>query len=400
MNRTDRSIFAEWWWTVDRSLIAAALVLLVGGLVLSFAASPAVTERIGVADGFYFVKRHAVFFVLALPVLFGVSLMSPRDVRRIALVGLVGSLVLLCLVLVFGQEVKGARRWINIAGFSVQPSEFVKPAFIIVAAWLFASRERKPDMPATFFSILLFGVVVALLVAQPDIGQTLLTSAAWGAVFFVAGMSIWWIIGFGGLGVAGVWAAYTFVPHVHARINRFLEKANGGASGTKKLMTADGYQAQQAHDSFLNGGWFGRGPGEGTVKRMLPDAHTDYVFAVVGEEFGLIACGLIAGIFAWIVFRGLSHAAREEDGFIRYAIVGLVVLIGVQSGINMAVNLQLMPAKGMTLPFISYGGSSLLAVAFEMGALLALTRRRPQATRFAPPPVHIERQEDGAAHAA
>jgi len=397
MNRTDRSIFAEWWWTVDRTLIAAALALLAGGLVLSFAASPAVAERIGASDSFYFIKRHAVFFVLALPILFGVSLASPRDVRRMALVVFVGSLVLLVAVLVFGQEVKGARRWINVLGFSVQPSEFVKPAFIIVTAWLFASREKKPDMPATPMAIALFGLVVGLLIAQPDIGQTLLTSAAWGAVFFVAGMSMWWILGFGGLGVFGVWAAYTFVPHVHARINRFLDKANG--AGGKKLMSADGYQAQQAHDSFLNGGWFGRGPGEGSVKRMLPDAHTDYVFAVVGEEFGLIACAVIVGIFAWIVFRGLGHAAREEDGFIRYAVVGLVVLIGVQSGINMAVNLQLMPAKGMTLPFISYGGSSLMAVAFEMGALIALTRRRPQTTRFAPP-VHIERHDASASDAS
>ncbi|MCE1236817.1 MAG: putative lipid II flippase FtsW [Hyphomicrobiales bacterium] len=395
MNRTDRSIFAQWWWTVDRTLIVAAMALLVGGLVLSFAASPAVAERIGVSDTFYFVKRHAVFFVLALPVLFGVSLMSPRDVRRMSLLIFAGSLVLLAAVLLFGQEVKGARRWINVLGFSVQPSEFVKPAFIVITAWLFASRERRPEMPATVVAFGLFGLVDGLLIAQPDIGQTLLTSAAWGAVFFVAGMSVWWIVGFGGLGVAGVWAAYTFVPHVHARINRFLDKQGGGP---RKVMTADGYQAQQAHDSFLNGGWFGRGPGEGTVKRLLPDAHTDYVFAVVGEEFGLIACGVLAGIFAWIVFRGLSHAAREEDSFIRYAVVGLVVLIGVQSGINMAVNLQLMPAKGMTLPFISYGGSSLLAVAFEMGALMALTRRRPQTTRFAPP-IQIERHEDAPGHA-
>lgn len=391
MNRTDRSTFASWWWTIDRTLIAAAVVLLVGGLVLSFAASPAVAERIGASDGFYFIKRHAVFFALALPVMFAVSFLSPRDVRRASLVVFAGSVVLLVAVLFFGQEVKGARRWINLFGFSVQPSEFVKPAFIVLTAWLFATRERRPEMPATLFAFLLLATVLGLLVAQPDIGQTILASAAWGAVFFVAGMSMWWIVGLGGVGVGGVWAAYTFVPHVHARINRFFDKQAGAGAGKKGgLMTADGYQAQQAHDSFLNGGWFGKGPGEGTVKRLLPDSHTDYVFAVIGEEFGLIMCGLVVAVFAWIVFRGLSHAAREEDSFVRYAIVGLVVLIGVQSGINIAVNLQLMPAKGMTLPFISYGGSSLLAIAFEMGALLALTRRRPQATRFAPP-IQIER---------
>lgn len=383
MNRTDRSLFASWWWTVDRTLIAAAVVLLVAGLVFSFAASPVVAERIGVADSFHFVKRHAVFFVLALPVLFGVSFLTPKQIRRVALLVFLGSLVLLVAVLFFGQEVKGARRWMNLLGVSVQPSEFVKPAFVILCAWLFAEHHKRKEIRGDLLAMLLFAIVAGLLIAQPDIGQTILASAAWGAVFFVAGMSVWWIVGLGGLGVGGIWAAYTFVPHVHARINRFLDKQGAVKSGGH--MTADGYQAQQAHDSFLNGGWFGRGPGEGTVKRLLPDSHTDYIFAVIGEEYGLIMCGLIALIFAWIVFRGLSHAAREEEPFIRYAVVGLVVLVGVQSGINMAVNLQLMPAKGMTLPFISYGGSSLIAIAFEMGCLLALTRRRPQAIRFAAP---------------
>jgi cell division protein FtsW len=352
-------------------------------------------------DSFHFVKRHAVFFVPALAMLFGVSFLGPRGIRRAAAAVFVVSLVLLVAVLFFGQEVKGARRWINLLGVTVQPSEFVKPAFIILAAWLFAENQKHREyrVPGNALAILLFVVVAALLVAQPDIGQTILASAAWIAVFFVAGMSLWWIVGLGGAGVVGVWAAYTFVPHVHARINRFLDKQGAVKGGH---MTADGYQAQQAHDSFLNGGWFGRGPGEGTVKRLLPDSHTDYIFAVIGEEYGLIMCALVVAIFGWIVFRGLAHAAREEETFIRYAVVGLVVLIGVQSGINMAVNLQLMPAKGMTLPFISYGGSSLIAIAFEMGCLLALTRRRPQATRFAAP-IRLEPVEghDGATpHAA
>ena len=393
MNRTDRSLFASWWWTVDRTLIAAAVVLMVAGVVFSFAASPVVAERIGASDSFHFVKRHTAFFVLALPVLFGVSFLTPRGIRRAALLVFAASLVMLVAVLFFGQEVKGARRWINLLGVSVQPSEFVKPAFVILAAWFFAENQTRRDLnvPGNALAILLFIVVAALLVAQPDIGQTILASAAWVAVFFVAGMSLWWIVGLGGAGVVGVWAAYTFVPHVHARINRFFDK-QGSAKGGH--MTADGYQAQQAHDSFLNGGWFGRGPGEGTVKRLLPDSHTDYIFAVIGEEYGLIMCALVVAVFAWIVFRGLSHAMREDEPFIRYAVVGLVVLIGVQSGINVAVNLQLMPAKGMTLPFISYGGSSLIATAFEMGCLLALTRRRPQATRFAAP-IRLEAMESG-----
>ncbi|WP_407050326.1 putative lipid II flippase FtsW [Methyloraptor flagellatus] len=386
ITRTDRSNFAEWWWTVDRSLIAAGIVLLIGGLVLSFAASPPVAERIGVADSFYFVKRHMFFFALALPVMIGVTFLSPRAIRRTALVMFGIGVLMLVATLFIGQEVKGARRWITLAGMSVQPSEFVKPAFIIVVAWLFADRQRRPEIPGHIFATLLLAVVLALLIAQPDIGQTLLTASAWAAVFFVAGMPLFWVMV--GLGVAGggLYAAYMFVPHVTSRVNHFLEKIRGeGKAIPGQPKSAGDFQAQQAHDSFLSGGWFGRGPGEGTVKRMLPDSHTDYIFAVVGEEYGIITCAVLAAVFAFIVFRGLWHANREEDPFIRYAIVGLVVLIGVQSGINMAVNLQLMPAKGMTLPFISYGGSSLLAIAFEMGALIALTRRRAQATRIAPP---------------
>ena len=391
MNRTDRSLFASWWWTVDRTLIAAAVVLLVGGLVFSFAASPVVAERIGVADSFHFVKRHAVFFLLALPVLFGVSFLTPKQIRRLAFLVFGASLVLLVAVLFFGQEVKGARRWINVAGVSVQPSEFVKPAFVILSAWLFAEHHKRKEIRGDLLAMLLFAIVAGLLIAQPDIGQTILASAAWGAVFFVAGMSVWWVVGLGTVGVGGVWAAYTFVPHVHARINRFLDHQSAVKPGGH--MTADGYQAQQAHDSFLNGGWFGKGPGEGTIKRLLPDSHTDYIFAVIGEEYGLIMCGLVVAIFAWIVFRGLAHAAREEEPFIRYAVVGLVVLIGVQSGINMAVNLQLMPAKGMTLPFISYGGSSLISLAFGMGCLIAVTRKRPRAE------VYVHEEHGTFAHA-
>ena len=386
ITRTDRSNFAEWWWTVDRTLIGAGVALLIGGLVLSFAASPPVAERIGASDSFYFVKRHVVFFAIALPTMIGVTFLTPKTIRRTALVMFGVGVLMLIATLFIGQEVKGARRWINLAGFSIQPSEFVKPAFIIVVAWLFADRLRRPEIPGHLFAVLLLAVVLALLVAQPDIGQTLLTASAWAAVFFVAGMPVFWVLV--GLCIAGggLYAAYMFVPHVTLRVNHFLDKLRGeGKMAPGAPKNAQDFQAQQAHDSFINGGWFGRGPGEGTVKRMLPDSHTDYIFAVVGEEYGIVTCGLIAAIFGYIVFRGLWHASREEDPFIRFAIVGLVVLIGVQSGINIAVNLQLMPAKGMTLPFISYGGSSLIATAFEMGALIALTRRRAQATRIAPP---------------
>ena len=383
MNRTDRSPFASWWWTVDHTLIVAAVVLLVSGLVFSPAASPAVAERIHAADSFKFVKQHAFFFALTLPLMFGMSFMGPRLIRQAALVVFVGSLIALVAVLLFGQEIKGSRRWINVLGFGLQPSEFVKPAFIILTAWLFSANEKAKGMPGMIMAFGSLGLVIGLLVAQPDIGQTILTTTAWLAIFFVAGMSLMWIIALGGASAAGILAAYTFVPYIHARVNRFLV-----GQGPKKVGQPENaldYQARQAHDSFLNGGWFGRGPGEGTVKRLLPDSHTDYIFAVIGEEYGLVTCAVIVMIFALIVFRGLSHAMREDDSFIRYAVVGLVTLIGVQSSINIAVSLQMMPAKGMTLPFISYGGSSLVAMGFEMGCLLALTRRRPQSTRIAPP---------------
>lgn len=371
VSRSDRSPFAEWWWTVDRYLLAALLALLMIGFVLSFAASPPVATRIGIEDSFHFVKRHGFFMLPALAVMLGLSFLTPRQIRRVALIVFALGFLALIATLFVGQEVKGARRWISLAGFTLQPSEFVKPAFIILVAWLFSEHARRPDIPGNFFAIMLLGLVVSLLISQPDFGQTMLVAIAWGAVFFVAGLNWLWIVGLVGIGVGGIFAAYFTIGHVQSRIDRFLKPASG-----------DTFQVDRAIDSFLSGGWFGRGPGEGTVKEVLPDSHTDTAFAVFGEEFGIIlAIGLVC-LFAFIVLRGLSHASRQHDGFIRLSTVGLLVLFGVQGLINMGVNLQLMPAKGMTLPFISYGGSSMIAIAFGMGALLALTRRRAEDTRF------------------
>lgn len=384
--RTDRSSFAAWWWTVDRSMLAGFLALLVTGLVMSFAASPPVAERIGV-DPFHFVKRHAFFFLPAVLILFAGSFMSPKTVRRVCLVVLFAGIAMLAATLVIGQEVKGARRWITVAGMSIQPSEIVKPAFVIVVAWLFAERQRRPEIPGNLFAILLLAVVVGLLVSQPDFGQTILTVLTWGAMFFVAGVPILWVLVLGGVGVGGIYLAYTMLPHVAARVNKFLAKLNGveGQGGQ-----AINFQPDRALDSFTNGGWLGRGPGEGTVKWILPDSHTDFIAAVMGEEFGIIACILLVSVIAYLVLRGLRHAMGTDDPFIRLAVTGLVTLFGVQSAINLAVNLHLVPSKGMTLPFISYGGSSLLAVAFGMSCLLALTRRRAQTTRIARS-IHDER---------
>src|SRR5690606_355547 len=263
-------------------------------------------------------------------------------------------------------EVKGSRRWVSIAGLSIQPSEFMKPAFVVVCAWLFAEHARQPEIPGNLFAIILFGIVGALLVAQPDLGQTILTSVVWGGMFFMAGMPWLWIMVLGVLGAGGFMTAYYMLPHVTGRIDRFLTGEG------------DTFQVDTARDAIIRGDWFGQGPGEGIVKRIIPDSHTDFIFSVAAEEFGILFCMLIAAIFAFIVLRGLSHAFKERNDFTRFAVAGLVLQIGIQSMINIGVNLELMPAKGMTLPLISYGGSSMIAICITAGFILALTRHRPQ----------------------
>ena len=370
VSRADRSEFAEWWWTVDKPLLVGVVALMIGGLVLSLAGSPAVAERLGY-DSYHFINRHLFFFLPALVVMIGTSFLSPRQARRVTLVVLAIALVLMFAVLFVGLENNGSRRWINIAGLSLQPSEFMKPAFVVICAWLFAENSRRADIPGNVFALILLAVVAALLVAEPDFGQTMLISVAWGALFFMAGVPWVWIALLGMAGVGGIFAAYTFLPHVAGRIDRFLAPHTG-----------DTFQVDTAMDAILNGGWLGRGPGEGTVKRILPDAHTDFIFAVAAEEFGIIICIVLVLLFAFVVVRGLSSSLRSDEPFTRLAASGLVVLFGVQAVINMGVNLRILPAKGMTLPFISYGGSSMIAVAFGMGLILALTRRRPETQRM------------------
>ena len=364
-SRLDRSPVAQWWWTVDRWFLAAFLSLMGLGIILSFAASPAVAERIGLGS-FHFATRQIVFMIPALLALLSVSFLDQRGVRRLSIVMLSVALVMMLAVLYVGVEVKGARRWISIAGLSIQPSEFLKPAFVVICAWLFAEHRRQPDIPGNLFAMILLGLVLALLVAQPDLGQTILVLGTWGAMFFMAGMPWIWIIALGALGAAGAAAAYTIFPHVAGRIDRFLTGEG------------DTFQVDMGREAVINGGWFGVGPGEGTVKRIIPDSHADFVFAVAGEEFGIVLLFLILSIFAFVVLRGLAVALKEHDDFTRFSVAGLVVNFGLQSIINMGVNLQMMPAKGMTLPFISYGGSSLIAIAISMGMVLALTRKRPE----------------------
>ncbi len=372
MSRADRTVLSEWWWTVDRALLGALFALMVIGIILCLAASPAVAARLNIPDAFHFVNRQVLFLIPAVMVMIGTSFLSPRTIRRVCVVVFGLFFVLLLATLVVGPEVKGARRWLTVAGITVQPSEFIKPAFVILAAWLFAESSRRPEMPSQLMAIGLLGMVLGPLVKQPDFGQSLLITLVWASLFFLAGLRWIWMIGLVGVGAGGGFIAYMTVSHVQKRINRFLNPDSG-----------DTYQVDAALNSFRNGGWFGTGPGEGTIKRMLPDAHTDFVFAVAGEEFGTILCLMILALFAFIILRALSRAMHESDPFARFAVTGLAMLFGLQASINMAVNVHIAPAKGMTLPFISYGGSSLISLAFGMGMLIALSRRRPGAAALA-----------------
>ena len=366
-SRAQPTLFSEWWRTIDRLTLAAVGVLMLGGLVLCLAASPPVATRIGL-DPFHFVNRQVLFLIPAVLVLIATSFLSPGEIRKVALIVFAVSLLLTALTPHFGAEIKGARRWLVILGVNIQASEFLKPAFVVLIAWLFSESATRPEMPTNSIALALLIVVIALLVLQPDFGQTMLIALVWGALFYMAGMRLIWVIGLAGAAGAGLMTAFFTVPHVARRINRFLDPASG-----------DTFNIDIATESFLRGGWFGRGPGEGTIKRVLPEGHTDFVFAVAAEEFGAALCLTLLALFALIVMRALIKAMRNDDPFIRFATAGLAILFGLQSAINMTVNLHLMPAKGMTLPFISYGGSSLISLAYGMGMLLALTRERPRA---------------------
>jgi cell division protein FtsW len=372
VSRAQRTPFGEWWWTVDKLTLAATGTLMLAGVVLSLAASPPVASRLGL-DPFYFVNRHILYLVPAVAVMLAVSFLGPHQIRRLAVLVFVVSLVMVALTPVFGHEIKGARRWLIVFDINIQPSEFLKPAFVILVAWLFGESAKRPDMPANAMSLLLLLMVVALLVLQPDFGQTMLVVLVWSALFFMAGMRLVWVFGIAGMAGAGLVAAYYTVPHVARRIQHFLNPASG-----------DTFNIDIATESFMRGGWFGRGPGEGTVKRILPESHTDFVFAVAAEEFGVVLCLVLVALYAFIVIRALVRAMHNDDPFVRFAAAGLAILFGSQAAINIAVNIHLIPAKGMTLPFISYGGSSMISLAYTMGMLLALTREQPRVAMLAP----------------
>ena len=369
LTRSDRSVLSDWWFTIDRLMLSAVLLLMLGGLVLSMAASPPIADRLGL-EPYYFVKRHALFLLPASLIVFAASLLNPKQMRRLSLALVAIGFGLMVATLIVGPEIKGATRWLQIGPFSLQPSELVKPGFVVVCAWLFSESQRRKDMPGWQMAAGLYIAFVVLLVLQPDFGQVLLISIVWGGLFFLAGLHLIWVGALAGLALVGMVIAYFTVPHVSDRIDRFLNPSTG-----------DTYQLDRALQSFVEGGWFGRGPGEGTLKQVLPDSHTDFIFAVAAEEYGLIACLVLVALFGFIVLRGMRHSLSEPNDFIRYAVAGLMLLFGLQALINMAVNLGMLPAKGMTLPFISYGGSSLISMGLTLGMVLGLTRRRPRSVQ-------------------
>jgi cell division protein FtsW len=362
--RRDNGVIGRWWWTIDRYTLAAIFTLMAIGAVLVSAASPAVAERINL-DPFHFVERQLVFLGLAAAALIGVSFLNIIQLQRISLLGFCGSIFLLMLLPLVGDETKGAVRWVSIAGVTIQPSEFLKPFFAIGIAWLFAVRQQIPDFPAYRAAAGVLMLVVFLLLIQPDFGMTITFCAIWGVQLFLAGLPFIWIAAFIIIALLGGFGAYHFFPHVKERFDRFLDPSSG-----------DNYQVDKSIQAFQNGGIIGKGPGEGVVKQYLPDSHTDFIFAVAGEEFGMLFCLLIVMLFAFIIVRGLMRVWQQQDFFSVLAVAGLLTQFGVQALINMGVSLQMLPAKGMTLPFLSYGGSSVMAVAITMGMVIALTRKR------------------------
>ena len=370
ISRADDSRFAAWSFTIDHALLSAFAALIALGLVLSFAASPAVAIKKGLPT-YYFVERHALFAVLSGALMLAISFLSPVGVRRLAAVLLACAFAGLALVFMYGAEVNGAQRWLSAGGYSIQPSEFAKPAFVVVLAWLFAESASRHDMPAAPIAFAIWAALAAFLILQPDIGQSALISATAGGLYVLAGLSLLGAAALLALGAGGLAAAYHYFPHVRIRFDAYFSP-----------LTADNSQVDRATQSFAEGGWFGKGPGEGVIKSVLPDSHTDFIFAVVGEEYGVIACLALVALFAFIVLRALFAASREPDAAHRLAIQGLATIFGLQALINMGVNIGLLPAKGMTLPFISAGGSSMLALAVTAGMLLALTRRRADPQRL------------------
>ena len=370
-SRSRRNVIGEWWRSVDQVTLSFLVCLLGAGIILSMASSPAAAERLDYDSSFYFLYKHMAFVGLGVLGMFIVSLFDAVNARRIAVLTLISSFLVMLALPMVGYEVKGATRWVRIGPLGLQPSEFAKPAFIVFAAWMFSIRHRDPNVPAVAIVFAAYAALVGLLILQPDFGQSFLLTLSFAAVFFFAGLSLGWLLIMLGISMVGVVAAYLTLPHVRARVSAFTSPN-----------TSDSYQTDKALEAISSGGFFGQGPGEGRVKYSLPDGNTDFIFAVTVEEFGFSISTILIVLIAGFVIQTFRNAIRLNDYFCQLAAAGLATLVGMQAIINLFVNLNMAPSKGMTLLFISNGGSSMLAMCFTAGLILAFTRRRPGAYEY------------------
>ncbi|MBN8845770.1 MAG: cell division protein FtsW [Sphingomonadales bacterium] len=373
LSRADRTPLGLWFWEIDRVLLLLVSMLIATGLVAVAAASPVAAQKLSTAttslDPLYYFYRQLMWVIVGVPVMLAVSMLPKAQARRFAIYGTITFLALLFLVPLIGTSVNGAQRWIGSGIFRLQPSEFLKPFFAVALAWILSLRLHDQSLPVVPLSFVFTGIVAVLLMGQPDLGQTIIFTGTWLVLVMVAGLSMRIMTGLGVAGLVGLVLAYFFYPVAQQRINIWL------------FAEGDSFQVDKAHATLTAGGLIGTGPGAGLAKFQLPEAHTDYIFSVIGEEFGIIACIAIAILFLAIIVRVLVRLLDEEDSFQILAVAGLIAQFGGQATINMAVNTQLFPSKGMTLPFISYGGSSFIALSIGMGLLLSLTRRNPYAAR-------------------
>lgn len=356
------SRFISWWWSIDRTSLACIAILALFGVVMVGTASPSVASRIGVGD-YHFLKNHIMFLVAAAGTMIAATMLRPQHIWRMATLLFVIAWTGVIMTLVSGIEIKGATRWIYLFGFSLQPSELLKPAFIVLAAFFLSKQKQDEDFPGVIIAVCLFIMTIGVLILQPDFGMTFLVSAIFAAQIFLAGCPLRWVFLIGGIGIAGIFLAYISLGHVQSRIDRFLSPESG-----------DNYQIDRSLEAFMNGGALGAGPGQGTVKLQLPDVHADFIFSAIGEEWGFVFTALLVGVYAFVFYRLLARFARSESLFVMLGGGGLVLMLAIQCVVHMGSALRLLPAKGMTLPLISYGGSSLLTVGISFGLILALSR--------------------------
>lgn len=362
--RTDKSFLGRWWWTVDRGMLAAFALLIIFGIVLVTTASPSVAETLNI-NPYHFLQRHLMWLVPTVLIMGAVSTMDGRMIWRAASVLFAITILGMILVLFFGIEIKGAQRWLHLFGQSVQPSEFIKPSFCIVAAWFMSKQKERKSFPGNAIAAGLYFLVITLLLLQPDLGMTVIVTCIWASQIFLAGFPFRLLIGLAGTGGIGIVMAYFTFDHVQSRVDRFFHPDSG-----------DNYQVERSLEALHNGGILGAGPGQGIVKQSLPDAHADFIFSVAGEEMGLIFIFILIAVFGFVVLRGYNRLMESDNMFTVLAVGGLLTMFGLQAMVHMGSAMNILPAKGMTLPFISYGGSSMLSLGFSMGVVLALTRRQ------------------------